>query len=412
MLRFSADITVGPEEVAGIWQTEEMGRLSEGNPALDAAEDAQRALRELFESPRPPKKEHDPLLPRAQKATRFQHGIVSQSFLKLMELLHYFAPEGLPRAGAEFCVADVCALPGSMTVAAAFCAGKGVRVNWFQLSLAPAAGGSPDVHGFSTTARRPRCYVGGAFPEDVGDVENAGTRQEFERRRAELHGGLADLVIADGFPNVASRRVPRARPLTREQERETAHYYKCVQQQAQIRLAAAEVSAAFPALAPGGALVVKLLDVYTEPAWFALIERLRACFAQAHLAKPMSSAPGNSELYFVGMGFVREPAHLEWAERIPRECFGSCPGTMCAGEARMLPQWAAGLAPLHRALAAHTRARMQAEGQAAPPWCAPEVANLWMLRHMPLLRRERLGLMRDAPRGLFKVHPKKKGGKC
>lgn len=408
MLRFALDITAAPAEAAAISAGErEYGPLCEGGRALDAAEAAQRALRDLFAAGEPGR-ERDPLLERAASSACYQQRVVSQSFLKLLELLRAFAPDGLPRAGAELCVADLCALPGSMTAAAAFWAGRGTRVNWCQLSLAPAAGGSPDPHRFATCERSaPRCYVGGAFPGDVGSILDSATRAEFERRRRALHGRGADLVIADGFPNLASRGFPRAGPMTPEQARAAAHYYRAGQQQAQIAIVAAEVCAGFAAMAPGAAFVAKLLDFYTEPAWYGLVERLRACFGAAHLAKPLASAPSNSEVYFVGLGFAAAPADLAWAAQLPEQCAVRGPATLFPGgpgagpQPCALPPWADGVAPLHEALAEHAASRARGAAQ----WCSAAEADLWAAVHLPLVGGERLGLLRDAPRGLFKRRP-------
>jgi 23S rRNA (uridine2552-2'-O)-methyltransferase len=67
-----------------------------------------------------------------------------------------------------------------------------------------------------------------------------------------------------------------------------------------MRLAEAAVDFAVEVLAPGGTVVVKLLQGADEPALFA---RVRQAFASVRRFKPKASRSESTELYLVGTGF-------------------------------------------------------------------------------------------------------------
>ena len=152
-------------------------------------------------------------------------------------------------------------------------------------------------------------------------------------------------------------------------------------QKSQCYLTACAVSATVPVLAPGATLIVKVLDVFSAPCWFALLTRLSACFTCAQLVKPLASSPLNSELYFVGLNYVPKKEHLIWAATLPAACFTWCPLSMspCAAtpgcrRGVVYPAWAHNLVPVYRDVAQtiHECAQNSAK------WCSPAQIPLWL----------------------------------
>ena len=62
-----------------------------------------------------------------------------------------------------------------------------------------------------------------------------------------------------------------------------------------------EALCALAALAPGGALVLKMFTLYENPT-VALLYLLGCHFAELHVCKPAASKGGNAETYVVGKG--------------------------------------------------------------------------------------------------------------
>jgi 23S rRNA (uridine2552-2'-O)-methyltransferase len=100
-----------------------------------------------------------------------------------------------------------------------------------------------------------------------------------DRIRSAL-GGAADLVLSDMAASTTGHAA-------------TDHLRT-------MALAEAAVAFAADALAPGGAIVVKLLQGADEP---ALFERVRLFFTHVRRFKPKASRPESTELYIVGFGF-------------------------------------------------------------------------------------------------------------
>jgi hypothetical protein len=299
------------------------------------------------------------------------------------------------RTTDALCTAHLCEFPGSFWLAALFCA-SGMRVNWIMNSLHPrAVGATVDPHGFLRTAKsRRRCVA----DPDEGDILSAGVRAALQQRGAECWGerSAAGLVTADGFPNRASAGL---RGLPKEEQE--AYYAR--QGEFMLHIVRAETCAALPLLAPCGVFVLKALDVF---AWefIAFLERLRLCFVEAHLIKPVLSSPENSEVYFVGVGFLARQADYDWAAAWTTDA-KSVPQSMLRRPGAPLdaPAWAGQLLRLHSkqisAMKAH-RARAGDPDAGVAPYPLPGCLAGWLEGIAPALRARPADAV-DAPRKML-----------
>lgn len=301
------------------------------------------------------------------------------------------------------CTAHLCEFPGSFWVAALFCA-AGMRVNWVMNSLQPGdAGATADFHGFLRTEKsRRRCVV----EPDGGDILSPQLREALLRQAESAWGAprAAGLVTADGFPNRVSAGLHKWGKAEQED-------YYARQGGFMLEVAAAEASAAVALLAPKGVLILKAIDVF---AWefIAFLERLRLCFSEAHLIKPALSAPENSEVYFVGVGFLARQADYDWAASLPCGLEIPCtafprrvPLSMLRrpGQPMEAPGWAEELLRLHArqisALRAH-RARARDPNAGIVPYPLPADLPGWLAGVEPVLRARPADAV-DAPRKML-----------
>ena len=110
----------------------------------------------------------------------------------------------------------------------------------------------------------------------VGDVADPA----ISKRILELLGGRADALLSDAAPKLTGvRATDRAR------------------EEALLEAVEARVP---ELLAPGGSLILKLLDC---PEAEAVRRRLATRFAASRIAKPAATRKGSSERYLLGWGF-------------------------------------------------------------------------------------------------------------
>lgn len=214
-------------------------------------------------------------------------------------------------------------------------------------------------------------------------VETTGSFYSAEDRAAVSAGAPFRVAVI-----AAAAAPPPSLPNSRDMQA-----YMRGRQRSQCFLSACAASAALPALERGGALVLKVADVFSEPCWFAFLSRLGACFAKAYLAKPLSASPFDTQMYFVGENFAPVAAeterHVAWARGLPARCFSQCPRSMSPADPPprcrrgvKFPPWARGLAGTHRAVSEAAQQRLAGGGV----WCSFVEGSLWeKLMAPPLL---------------------------
>ncbi len=186
-----------------------------------------------------------------QRAKR--EGFRSRAAYKLLEIQK---AHGLLRPGQR--VADLGCWPGG----------------WMQVG-ARAVGPRGRVVGVDLAALDPPLEAPNAEAL-VGDLEDPATA----RRMLEALGGPADVVLSDAAPKLSGIRVAdRAR------------------EEALLEAIEARVP---ELLAPGGGLLVKLLD---GPEAEQVARRLRVRFAKARVLKPRATRKGSSERYLLARGY-------------------------------------------------------------------------------------------------------------
>lgn len=347
--------------------------------------------------------DHSALLDAVRAISKFRPAVVSKGFLKMVEILKAVGlTESLTKSQdpigqkVDVRTASLCELPGSYLAAIVQVLGdpgRDVRVNSLMSSLYNCEGATKDVHGIHLAPYKER-FVG-------GDITLPAVRQRIELRAAELWGdNAAALVTADGYPNLPSAGIEKGSTTAREQFYRNLGKYS-------LDISRAEVAAAFALLAPGGALVLKIVDLFRWE-YVAWVDRLACSFEEAHLIKPRMSGDTNSEVYFVGRGFRARAGDREWARQSAAGAALVSPRLVAGNEIRV--EWADALLQLHTSqranLHAHIdRARAYVPAPAATPAAAAgrremsPAERAWFAAHEADLSR-RPALLMDAPKAL------------
>lgn len=203
---------------------------------------------------------------------------ISRSYFKLWEMLTDFEADVLPH-GAPVDALFLAEGPGGFVEAlASFCQRRARPVRRMHgMTLLPGGGRDQGVPGWRVGARSGLKVIGGA--DGTGDLCNV---DNVRACVAAVGAGSVTLVTADGGFDFSS---------------DFNH-----QESMCLPLVMAEACVALGVLAPGGAFVLKVFDVF-EPRTVAVLQVLVASFARVRMVKPLSSRPANSEKYVVCTGF-------------------------------------------------------------------------------------------------------------
>ena len=203
---------------------------------------------------------------------------ISRSYFKLWEILTDFESDVLPH-GAPVDALFLAEGPGGFVEAlGSFCQRRSRPVRRMQgMTLLPGGARDQGVPGWRVGARLGLKVLGGA--DGTGDLCNV---ENMRACVAAVGAGTATLVTADGgfdFSSDFNHQESMCTPLIM-----------------------AEAFVALSVLAPGGAFVLKVFDLF-EPRTIAVLQLLVASFTRTRLVKPLSSRPANSEKYVVCSGF-------------------------------------------------------------------------------------------------------------
>lgn len=402
MLRFTLDFSCSEAEAKAICEPPlALGAFSQSSAVADVAHEAARALTALHALPTRHRL-RDPLLAHAHLRSGIAPHHLDRPALEVLELLHHFLDPPPSFAGGLCRV--VSTSPSAVSAAVLWC-GRGTRLAWVfwsggaiselgrRLGASPKSSARvcPDLDPAAAAAFAARVLgASRASPEADAASADATNADAADAANAAFGHGCADLVIGERAADASG-----------------APSFFAWRQRLQIETVAFEIAALLPSLAAGGTALLRLLDVFSEPAWFALLERLRACFARALLVRPLASSPGSTDLFFVGLAFRRAPEDLAWAAELPASCFSRAPPTLsppCPGlppGCRAPFAWPEWSAPLANAYSAIRDVALRRAAGGSAPWCSEPEGELWAASLEPLFAHEQMGLMVSAPRNHF-----------